>query len=416
MGSNDNHRRNGGSFAKAFWFAFLGLTFVFALLWFGSLLVESLLAPTPSSGNETLREKPPVAVKMEQAFQKVMNPLSQDNKKILRRAWEKSQPEIERLKRETLEDIRRHTRAVLNRYFSQAQREGVERFLDWLYSFGTDYVVVFKKAEGVLKNNSAMERYIRQKVETYLINPPRLNRLLKEEVIPYADRKVKEFVEKSQQILIQNYRRELEKEARRVALQLREKGEIKGLGEKEIDQIVRYVSQRLEQKLWSDVKKRVTQKVESFITGVLTFKILTKVTHKMAVKLSQKIVAKITAKIIAKAGQKMASKIGASLVGFESGVLACAWAGPFSVVCGLAAGTAAWVATDVVINKLDEAISRDEMRDSLRKYLSDVQDNLLRAVVKVYEEKLNHCEDKLKEISGDGVNNLKIKELPKVVR
>jgi len=56
------------------------------------------------------------------------------------------------------------------------------------------------------------------------------------------------------------------------------------------------------------------------------------------------------------------------------------------------------------------------MRDSLRKYLSDVQKKLLRAVAKVYEEKLNHCEDKLKEISGDGVNNLKIKELPKVVR
>jgi hypothetical protein len=85
------------------------------------------------------------------------------------------------------------------------------------------------------------------------------------------------------------------------------------------------------------------------------------------------------------------------------------------VVCGLAAGTAAWVATDVVINKLDEAISRDEMRDSLRKYLSDVQKKLLRAVVKVHEEKLNHCEDILKEISGDGVNT-KIKELPKVVR
>ncbi len=411
------------------------MTFVFALIWFGSLLIDSLVGGKSEKKTVTGNPPPKIKIAKELFEEKILQKISERNTEILRRVWEKSKPEIERLKRETLDDIEKHTLKVLNGYFSISKRKGVENFLNWLYSFGTDYIVVFKKVMDTkskvqclinLKSgkvetlsecakNSELERYVLQKVKIYLVNDKEISHLIEEKVIPYANRRVEEFKKNTLQIVRQKYQEELLKESKKISARLVQKGELKDLTEEDIEEVTQKVNRELTSQVLGDVTKRISAKVGVLITSAIVVKIATETTQKVAIKLAEKITVKVTAKVLTKLAEKLGAKALSALGGFESGVLACSWAGPFSIACGVAGGMVAWVATDWAINKLDEVLNREEMRKELINLLSEGERYLANSVVDTYKKALNRWENALMETLWREMGNLKLKEVPKIL-
>ena len=436
MDSNSNRSRNFDSFKKGFWFAFLGLTFIFALIWFGSTFVENLTHKRIKIKEQNSTVIVKVVNATEIVKKELIKKLSERNTEIYTSACEKSKPEIEKLKKETIEAIRNHTSRVLNLYFSTVQRVGVEKFLNWLYSFGTDYMVVFNRLvdakrdvecylnlkRGEFTNlskcvhNSELERYILQKVKTYLVNDKKITKLVEEKVIPYANGKVKEFEKNALQILSKNYKEELQKEAKKIAKQLKEEREFNNLSEEEISKITLEVTKEITPKIEGELAGRVTAKTGTVITAIITAKIVSKIVTKMATKIAEKVTLKVTSKVLTKLAEKLGAKAASALGGFEAGTLACGWLGPFSVACGAVAGAIVWFATDVVVNKLDEVLNRDEMRSFLIKQLSNGKNDITLSMVENDLKILNKVEKKICPLLQGEVKKLKAKELPQMLK
>ena len=74
----------------------------------------------------------------------------------------------------------------------------------------------------------------------------------------------------------------------------------------------------------------------------------------------------IGTKVVAKGATKGA----AVLTGLGGGGLLCAWAGPGAAACAVVGGATAWFTFDVVVNKLDELISREEFEKFLREEIT----------------------------------------------
>ena len=75
---------------------------------------------------------------------------------------------------------------------------------------------------------------------------------------------------------------------------------------------------------------------------------------------------KIVSWVAAKFAAKGALKTGSALAGAGTATALCAWSGPIAVVCGVAGGALAWIATDGAIVNLDEYLNRDEFEAELR--------------------------------------------------
>jgi len=436
MDSNSNRSRNFDSFKKGFWFAFLGLTFIFALIWFGSTFVENLTHKRIKIKEQNSTVIVKVVNATEIVKKELIKKLSERNTEIYTSACEKSKPEIEKLKKETIEAIRNYTSKVLKLYFLTVQRVGVEKFLNWLYSFGTDYMVVFRQLEDAKRDvecylnlergeftnlskcvhNSELERYILQKVKTYLVNDKKMSKLVEEKVIPYANGKVKEFEKKALQILSKNYKKELQKEAEKLAKQLKKEKKFNKLSEEEISKITLEVTKEITPKIEGELAGRVTTKTGTVITAIITLKIVSKIATKMATKIAEKVTLKVTSKVLTKLAEKLGAKAASALGGFEAGTLACAWSGPFSVACGAVAGAIAWVATDVAVNKLDEVLNRNDIRRFLIKQLSNRQNEITLSVVENYLKILNKVEEKICPLLQGEVKKLKVKELPQMLK
>jgi hypothetical protein len=417
------------TFKVAFWSTFIGLTLFSAFLWIGSALLEKIFPVVPSGGNRTGEVS-----KKQNRFNKLLlrinRFLKENNSIILAEAWLKSQPQIEKLKEETLKDIENRTEQALKVYFSKAKTEGVEKFLNWLYSFGTDYIILLKQAETFYRDAkcfkklpeiekyllscggdrksclqkapreikaclspSPTERYIEMQVEKYLINPRELEKLLSQRVFPYANEKLEEFQLKSLSILKKNYKKVA---LERVKTYLEKN--YPGLNRKELNELLRELEQKPEfldigSVISSDTLKRVGEKVSVAVAAAVGYKLALKVAERIAFKIDAKILSKLAQKLAAKAGSKLASV----LAGFGSGVAVCAETGPVSLLCGVVGGVIAWVATDYAINKLDEVLSRKEMRLELVKMLNNAERQVLKAVVDRYKRAMDLWIEALRE-------------------
>ncbi len=435
--NNDRKTKNVKRVVSAFWFAFLGLTLLMALLWFGSSLVNSLLKPEKSESlHRTGSEKTSTSAEIRKAYSKYLRDflqyLKEKNSEIVAKAWEKSEPEIKRLKEKTLEDIEKRSREVLNAYFLKAENGGVEKFLDWLYSFGTDYVVVLKQAEGAAKKiqcywdlkkgeirnllqcakSSELEKYISVKVGEYLLNPESLRGLVETRLVPFIDKKLEEFRKRSVEIFERHYRALLIKEAKKFAEQHRNDLP-KNLGrtDRTLSEFAQKMAETLAPTVLSDVKKRISLKIAAMISAAVVTKVVVKTAEKIAAKLAETVTVKVISKILAKLLAKVSGKIVTFLTSTAGGVAACSWAGPFSIVCGLAAGVAAWVATDYAINRLDEALSRDELREELKTLLANAELTLIRRIVEVSENIAEQWMAAAKTATEEGLKSIKLKEL-----
>lgn len=413
----------------------MGLTFGFALIWFGSLLIDRLISESINKKleyedrvfNEILHRK--IEEKLLENEIRFLNDeifrrLSERNKEIARRVCYKIKPQLKNLKAQTLWEIERYSSAVLERYIPHAGYRGIESFLDWLYSFGTDYMVVFKKLLDTIKgtkcyydlkrgkldkaslciNNSKLRMYILQRVRTYLINEWVISQAVEKEILPYAKGKVEEFAKKSIQLAKEEYKEELLKEAKKVAELLKREGKIKRILDEQIDKLIPQMVDEIKVSTIRDVENRVHFKLITLITSAIILKVVTKTTTKVAVKVAEKVTLKVSAKLASAAA------------GFGAGAAACSWLGPFSGACGVVAGVVAWVSTDVVINKLDEALSRDDMKKEIIKLLLGAKKTINLSLVKEFEATVTRLENQICATLAVSLKGIKVKDLPKMLK
>jgi len=80
---------------------------------------------------------------------------------------------------------------------------------------------------------------------------------------------------------------------------------------------------------------------------------------------------KLATKIAAKSAAKVAGKVGASLAGAGAGTLACSWAGPGAVLCGVVAGGVTWFTVDAVIIRIDSYFNRPDFEKELAQMVEE---------------------------------------------
>jgi len=79
---------------------------------------------------------------------------------------------------------------------------------------------------------------------------------------------------------------------------------------------------------------------------------------------------------VALIGKASAKKGGSVLLSAAGGAALCSPGGPLAAVCGIVAGTAAWLAFDKAFVEIDEALFRQQMRDDILAVLAQQQDEL----------------------------------------
>jgi len=105
----------------------------------------------------------------------------------------------------------------------------------------------------------------------------------------------------------------------------------------------------------------------------------------MAKKIVASLVAKVTAKKTVQAAtvlaMKFAAKRGGGAVAATVGALAlCSPSGPVAVVCGIIAGTGAWLAVDKISIEIDEEVSREAMRREIMEAVTEEKQLLIDAM------------------------------------
>lgn len=142
-----------------------------------------------------------------------------------------------------------------------------------------------------------------------------------------------------------------------------------------------------------------------------------------AVLAGEKAVAAITSKIAAKKGFQAAATVAlkaaakntggalaAALGGAAAGTAVCSPGGPLAAVCGVVAGVATWLAVDKIAVEIDEAVSRDEMRNDIISVLREeriaLQEQLVerqRALIIALGDSIRETTDKAFIPARDGL-------------
>jgi hypothetical protein len=85
---------------------------------------------------------------------------------------------------------------------------------------------------------------------------------------------------------------------------------------------------------------------------------------------------------LARAAGRGAARAGSAAAG---GATVCAPGGPLALGCALIAGTAAWVATDWALLRIDEAMHRESMLEALEESLDRTRADLQRDLAAAYD-------------------------------
>ena len=389
-----------------FWSLFIGFALLVAIVDIAHYRLERSLVN--ATKGESLK---PVVRSSERLKEEVLRFLEENNEKVLRSAWEKSLPQIEELKEKNLSEVKGYIDRKLERYFKTRVVEAgkVDRFLDWYYSLTTDYELLYLKGKDLLsaaevylsclgrdlsleqlkrckaeleKHTSRVAEYIQERFREMVLNPKDLELYIKGEILPYMDKKFREFQKGVLRIVAKHYGEEIK---RLTYGRFGKSPQIEQLVEEFVKEQTANLSTRIE----VDLPKRSVQTVSAVAVGVLVYKALKPVAKKIAAK----VIAKVAAKLAAKGG----SKIAGAVAGFGGGALLCAWAGPFDLVCAVGGAIAATIATDYLINKADEKLTRDDMKKLLLEELENVKTSLGRFLFDTYREKLEAFEAKLSE-------------------
>lgn len=357
-----------------FWSVFIGLALLFAGINAAYYLLKEKSKEVSPSAVEISKKLPKEKLK-----EKFFQLLEENNRELLRRAWEKSLPEVERLKRENLQKVKTEVDKLTEEFFSKLLKGGkVDRFLDWFYSLKTEYFLTYLKAKDLVTGGNATETYIEEVFYKTVVSPKDLEVFVKVEVLPVLEKNYEEFQGEVLEILKKRYREEVENFAARRfgnSTELREW----------LKDYLNLHSEELNKALLEKVNYRIAVNTVGVAGGYLIYKVIAKVGPKLA------------AKVAAKVAEKFGLKIATALSGAESGGLACLWLGPFDVVCAVGGAIAATFATDYAVNRADKYLTEGETKRELLKALEDLKTSLRRSLLSAYERNLNNFENRLSE-------------------
>jgi len=303
--------------------------------------------------------------------------LERELTELLAKVWNKTLPRLEEVRRKNLKEAEKALDRLLDRAFSRAETEGVEKFLDWYYSFGTDYAVAYRGLKD-LKNlalcyagrwefcllPSEVRSYLRKKVDELLLHPDELRSLLERELPALFEEKLEGFRREVVSVLGREVEKELSKSP--AAAQLPPEV-LSGLSD--------YLAENLQRRLEVAVPLKLgTSGLVGGAVFKLVLKLSAKTSQKLALKLTQKLAWKVAAETLSKA-----------LTAVSSAAVCAAVSGPLLPACAAAAGLGASAAADYLITKGDELLSRDDLRRELLENLRTLREELRRGLLKEYE-------------------------------
>ncbi len=386
--------------STVFWSVFIGLALLFAAIEVAYNLLEEKASKTfqKLEGNKTLTQKG------ERLKEEIFRFLEQNNRLALRRAWEKSLPQIEELKRKNLSEVKNYIDRKLDFYFKVHifWNNGIDLFLDWLYSTKTQYYLTLLKGKELAERginsvatrlanktlfNATPEvaRYIEEHFYRFVLNPEDLQGYINREIVPYMEKKFTEFQKEVFKIVETRYREEL-----------RNLTSERFGNSTEVQKLVSLYLQTHK----GDMEKFLLHKVSVITTLKVGEGIgLTLITYKVLTKIS----AKVSEKIAVKVGEKVGSKLISAASGFAEGLALCAWAGPFDLVCAVGGAVITTIATDYAINKIDEHLTREKMKKHLLENLKKLQTSLGKLLYETYRGKVEAFENHLSEEFYKGI-------------
>ena len=170
------------------------------------------------------------------------------------------------------------------------------------------------------------------------------------------------------------------------------------------------VDLELNSKALDSVKEEINnnfmqQKIKLGIVG-------TAIGAKVITLVSAKIAAKTAITSGAKAGVKVAtSATGAAIAGASAGLLC----GPASIICSpigaIAVGVMVWFGTDVAINKVDEKLHREELKEEILSSINETKTELKNNYISSFEHEIVRFSEQIQE----SYKNVEIKEKKKII-
>jgi len=401
---NSGGARHQVKFWKAFWWTFIGLALLFVLIEIGYRVIK---------GIEEVRIK-----------KEVTKLLEDNNQIILRKALEKSLPQIEELKNKHLTEVKNGINQKLDAYFQERviSSGNVERFLDELYSVKNDYTLAALKVKEIaekflncgflikeviekkidpnnlidhecFKDPDDVDKYIEELFHKTVLSPQDLSDYANKEIVPYLENKYAEFRKEAIEVVKAQY----VEEAKRIIGQKYENPE--------------KFQSVIEEHFRESLEKTILEKIDNIgfalkEGGKLLGAGAASIGALFAYKLSKKMTAKVAVKLAAKTG----SKIAGIATGFTGGALTCSWAGPLAIVCGVAGGIAGFLASDYIINRVDEFFTRDDLRADVLDALNELKAEVGNSVLESYKKQIESFESALaEELSKE----IKLKDLGK---
>ncbi len=290
----------------------------------------------------------------------------------------------------------------LDLFFYRIKEKNLPRFLDWVYSFGTDYLILLKDVSYLgdlvlcylgkverCRLRPESEEYIRSQIERLLLPPESLEKFVQSEIKPLFERHLLEFQKGAVRILKDEYREELYaflKKETTISIRLPE-----GLIEKVINERVENFSLSLEGKLPPMRERTLLSLAAGPLLKKLVIKQTAKVSTKIAVKLSEKITLKLSEKLFSK------------LTNLGTAVSICVYGGPLMPACAAALGLISSLATDYLLTKADEIFNRKQFAEEVGAELDLLKEELVSTLVGRYSRSQNLLLEGMRKILKEDI-------------
>jgi hypothetical protein len=316
----------------------------------------------------------------------IVKKLDEINQRAFEKALEKVYPEIKHLN----DKYQRILNQRLNNFFKNEELKcpriynpkGVEKFLDWFYSFGSDYEILLngktlikeKLNEWVVNSGAPIECQIKLK-QSFIERKKKVLQIVQETANEYKT-ELKKILKKAKD----EYKTNLDKKLRKLNLPPQVFKSIETIAFNKIDTYFDKILMGVSYETVKTINSEITIPINKYNSARVTVKAFssTLMTYFVAKKIANRVEEETEEKVIVKIGEKLAAKTAEKVVAGESTfatvtAITSPVLGPAAPLAGLVAAIGSYVLTDYALNKLDEAISRDKFRNLLISVLQKEQ-------------------------------------------
>jgi len=399
-GNNKELKKKKQNNSKIVWRAFLLTVIGAAIL---SLAINLLYEKTVSKTVPQIKKQPlPSATvkRTEETLKAFLNSLEENKEYYLLKALKVSLPQIEKLNEEYRKKITRRVETAINTYFAEEVYPSEPRFVDWIYSLTTQYLLLFYKGKDLITDDTRAQKYFEEHFESILIKPKKLETYVKTRITPEVQKLCREYTLAVKNTIKENLKKIIEKE-------LTQKVAANNLSAEELNSLSSEITDEIFQSLAPSGLRQAGAGGLGTLVGVVVYKIIIKkVLSEESARLAASLAEKLAAKVALKEGAGELIKV---LGGALSGAALCSWGGPVgAAVCGVAAGITAWVASDYALNKIDYYLNRKEVQKEIHRELLKLKNTLAENLVKSY----TRCFDRIYlTVKGAAEKGVTIKEL-----